>query len=467
MSIENKLKVTRLSQLRIDTDLKPDADNTRDIGSSTLRWRNAYLSGIVRFGGGRTEVVGFDAYGYHWIRSVAGSEEDMFMAFIRRGAGDISIKLDARLESSLRPYTDNTYDLGSSTLFWRDAYIKNRLYLGATDTSLYRAGADLLKTDDNFAIGTLTSGSVLFAGSGGLISQDNANLYWDNVNKRLGIGTTSPRNKLDAEGDIGQGTYSTTTGQPRAVYVYGYKGTGAQYGMHLGYANNRWRTRIFAPTGRDIAFGFHNATLTNPVQADWSEKMVIQDTGNVGIGIANPAERLHVIGNIRIDDGYQLKWSDTNLYRSAADVLKTDDSFDALALRIGGTEVLTSGRVLKNIASVSQTLPPTSDNAYDLGTSSLRWRDGYLARNLVVGGYGNLGSLRIGGTEGIDSTRLLKNVSADASIITSGRFPLARMPVGEAGKVLTAQGIGLDPIWADPFVPANTVNVMVEALMYG
>jgi hypothetical protein len=66
---------------------------------------------------------------------------------------------------------------------------------------------------------------------------------------------------------------------------------------------------------------------------------------------------------------------DVNLYRSAADVLKTDDNLDALALRIGGTEVITSGRVLKNIASVAQTLLPDADNTYALGSSSYRWSD--------------------------------------------------------------------------------------------
>jgi len=35
---------------------------------------------------------------------------------------------------------------------------------------------------------------------------------------------------------------------------------------------------------------------------------------------------------------------DVNIYRSATNVLKTDDNFDALALRINGTEVITSGR---------------------------------------------------------------------------------------------------------------------------
>ncbi len=38
----------------------------------------------------------------------------------------------------------------------------------------------------------LTSGSVLFAGTTGLITQDNSNFFWDDTNNRLGIGTTSP-----------------------------------------------------------------------------------------------------------------------------------------------------------------------------------------------------------------------------------------------------------------------------------
>jgi hypothetical protein len=40
---------------------------------------------------------------------------------------------------------------------------------------------------------------------------------------------------------------------------------------------------------------------------------------------------------------------DVNLYRYAADVLKTGDNFDALALRISGTEVISSGRILYNV----------------------------------------------------------------------------------------------------------------------
>ena len=39
---------------------------------------------------------------------------------------------------------------------------------------------------------TMTAGSVLFAGAAGLLSQDNANFFWDDTNNRLGIGTTVP-----------------------------------------------------------------------------------------------------------------------------------------------------------------------------------------------------------------------------------------------------------------------------------
>lgn len=104
------------------------------------------------------------------------------------------------------------------------------------------------------------------------------------------------------------------------------------------------------------------------------DKVVINSAGNVGIGTTSPAERLHVIGNVRIDDAYKLLWSDVNLYRMAADVLKTDDNLDALALRIGGSEVITSGRVLQNVSSLNQHLTPSLDNTYDLGSASVRFR---------------------------------------------------------------------------------------------
>ena len=47
----------------------------------------------------------------------------------------------------------------------------------------------------------MTSGSILFAGSSGLVSQDNSNLYWDDSQNRLGIGTTTPGALLSVHGN--------------------------------------------------------------------------------------------------------------------------------------------------------------------------------------------------------------------------------------------------------------------------
>jgi hypothetical protein len=57
-----------------------------------------------------------------------------------------------------------------------------------------------LSANRTFSVGTfnlpsLTSGSVLFS-NGTTIAQDNANLFWDDTNNRLGIGTNAPTSKL-------------------------------------------------------------------------------------------------------------------------------------------------------------------------------------------------------------------------------------------------------------------------------
>ncbi len=42
----------------------------------------------------------------------------------------------------------------------------------------------------------LTQGSLLFAGASGVLSEDNSNLFWDDPNNRLGVGTDSPEVKF-------------------------------------------------------------------------------------------------------------------------------------------------------------------------------------------------------------------------------------------------------------------------------
>jgi len=60
----------------------------------------------------------------------------------------------------------------------------------------------------------------------------------------------------------------------------------------------------------------------------------------------------------RILDEGKLYWGggtsslDTNLYRATTNVLKTDDAFDCSSLKIGGTEVISGGRIVNNVNGV-------------------------------------------------------------------------------------------------------------------
>jgi len=51
------------------------------------------------------------------------------------------------------------------------------------------------------AITSATVGSVLFAGTSGVLQQDNSNLFWDDTNNRLGIGTNAPSARLQVSGN--------------------------------------------------------------------------------------------------------------------------------------------------------------------------------------------------------------------------------------------------------------------------
>lgn len=81
--------------------------------------------------------------------------------------------------------------------------------------------------------GTVTSGttgSVLFVGGSSALTQDNSNFFWDNSNKRLGIGTSSPSYRLDIQ--------RAATGQTATSRTFNVSTTGSTFNVTSGALTN-------------------------------------------------------------------------------------------------------------------------------------------------------------------------------------------------------------------------------------
>jgi hypothetical protein len=119
----------------------------------------------------------------------------------------------------------------------------------------------------------LTTGSVGFIGASGALTQDNANFFWDNSNKRLGINTNAPTTALDV---FGSGIIGRVNGTSTNNAFLGFASAGS----------NKWS---IGNVQSDHRFRIYNEATT-------SELVSVLQTGEFGIGIANPTTKLHIDG---------------------------------------------------------------------------------------------------------------------------------------------------------------------------
>jgi len=189
---------------------------------------------------------------------------------------------------------------------------------------------------DAFSLPSLNSGSVLFSTGVG-IDQNNSNLYWNNINKFLGIGTNSPIAPLHVSDGAGisstfnniltpstlgsllskntpaMGTIlsSTNTSGDRGVYSIirsrgttesplavqhndqlgsflagGHDGTGVNFGGGLFFYADGIPSPGNTPTGLSL--------MTGPNSSLRKERLSIKSNGFVGIGTNNPQALFHV-----------------------------------------------------------------------------------------------------------------------------------------------------------------------------
>jgi hypothetical protein len=119
----------------------------------------------------------------------------------------------------------------------------------------------------------LTQGSVPFIGTSGALTQDNANLFFDDTNNRLGINTNAPTTALDV---FGSGIIGRLNGTSTNNAFLGFANAGTNR-WSIGNVQSDHRFRIFSETNT-------------------SELVSVLQTGEFGIGIANPTTKIHIDG---------------------------------------------------------------------------------------------------------------------------------------------------------------------------
>jgi hypothetical protein len=151
-----------------------------------------------------------------------------------------------------------------------------------------------------------------------------------------------------------------------------------------------------------------------------NEDLIISGA-NVGIGIVNPAAQLDIVGS---SDEVQLsvKGNSTQT-NNIVEVKKSDDS-NLLTLSNAGLLTL-SGNFLGG-----------TNNSYDIGTSSTRWKDLYTQGTIQIGANGDSGSIRYNTT----SNELEFSNNGSTWIALGSATKTETLSAEYAGAVLAADG---------------------------
>ena len=174
--------------------------------------RDIYVTNDI-IGNGYIDILGtFTAslqQGYVWVGNSSGKT-----SLIATSSLGSSVNI-----SSLNSYTASNdtkwstlTNVTSSVLTFTGSQETKNLTLAGLTGSFATTGSNIFKSDQTISgsvsiSGSLTmpifsSGSVIFAGANGILSQSNSNLFWDNTNGRLGIGMATPSNALHVNGAV-------------------------------------------------------------------------------------------------------------------------------------------------------------------------------------------------------------------------------------------------------------------------
>lgn len=236
--------------------------------------------------------------------------------------------------SSLTTLTvTGTSTLSQAVMNFLQATTANITTLNVTGTStLATTSISQLNVSGNISLATMTQGSVLFAGAGGVLSQNNSNLYWDNTSRYFNIGTSTVQSTFAIQGSGSANVFSIASSTGASLLTVTPSGnvgigtstpiakldvqggvinvapaTGVTGGLTItssGGAN----ASVLVTNGTQQAQlqqGFVGSTSNSDfaIYTNGTAKLHVTNTGNVGIGTTSPLAKLDVYGNLNVATG--------------------------------------------------------------------------------------------------------------------------------------------------------------------
>jgi|GEM_PF-1525065 len=156
------------------------------------------------------------------------------------------------------------------------------------------SGTDWISLPSPLVTGSGTATRLAFWSGANALSS-NANLYWDNTNSRLGVGTGSPTSLLHV---FGGDALVTASGGGYSIRL--------NLGDVIANENGGGFARFITSIDNVQIWGMgktHSSNndfhLVHYPTSRW-DLNVLGSNGNVGIGELNPTQKLHVAGNMRL-----------------------------------------------------------------------------------------------------------------------------------------------------------------------
>ena len=205
-------------------------------------------------------------------------------AFNWNTANDAKITVSAtRVFSGQDTFLTSGFGVDDSVSGFFDEYPSEVSNMGGGD-DFSSAVWILIKLPEG-ASGSGGSGTNYWAANGNDISNTNSS--------NVGIGTDSPVKRLHVK----NGTSGATNYGVPGIAIENDTNVSLQF---LGGASHQLGITFSDPTTVEAGFIYYN-TSTNNLQLQAQNDIIFTQTGNVGINVTNPNEKLEISGNIRLD----------------------------------------------------------------------------------------------------------------------------------------------------------------------